>query len=243
MLIINADDLGRTPLATDNILACHARGRVTCASAMVFMVDSERSARRAQESGLETGLHLNFSEPFTGDRVPSGLLNDQKRVRRFLKASRYALVLYHPFLARAFTRVVKAQHAEYRRLYNDEPSHFDGHQHLHLATNVLTSGAIPRGTKVRRNFSFHDSQKSRINLWYRAIVDRALLRRHRCTDLFFSIANYLSLDGLQHIVHLANGKRVELMTHPEWPREYGFLTTDAVAGVLSGTTLIGYRDL
>ena len=45
MLIVNADDLGRNITATDNILCCHARRRVSSASAMMFMADSERAAR------------------------------------------------------------------------------------------------------------------------------------------------------------------------------------------------------
>ena len=66
MLIINADDWGRSIMETDATLRCYKVGRVTSVSAMMFMSDSERAAELARENGVDTGLHLNFSEPFTG---------------------------------------------------------------------------------------------------------------------------------------------------------------------------------
>lgn len=66
MLIVNADDLGRSKTATDNALSCYARQRITSASAMVFMEDSERAAEGARASGIDVGLHINFSERIKG---------------------------------------------------------------------------------------------------------------------------------------------------------------------------------
>ena len=65
MLIINADDLGRSRAETDAALRCYKAGRITSVSAMVFMSDSERAAEVARENELDVGLHLNFGEPFT----------------------------------------------------------------------------------------------------------------------------------------------------------------------------------
>src|SRR4051794_1033769 len=105
MLIVNADDLGRSPVATDRIMTCFAAGRIAAASAMVFMEDSERAAVLAKESGLDIGLHLNFTESFTGANVPLQLRREHERIRRFLLLSKYALLLYNPFLRRAFREV------------------------------------------------------------------------------------------------------------------------------------------
>src|SRR5262245_3430518 len=98
MLIVNADDLGRDTRATDTAIACHARGRITSASAMVFMADSARAATMATDAGLTTGLHLNLSERFTAPDVPAGPCKAHESICRFLSASRYALVAYHPGL-------------------------------------------------------------------------------------------------------------------------------------------------
>jgi len=61
MLIINADDWGRSRTETDAALQCYEKGRITSASAMVFMEDSERAADIAKENQVDVGLHLNFS--------------------------------------------------------------------------------------------------------------------------------------------------------------------------------------
>src|SRR5262245_3718285 len=100
MLIVNADDLGRCAAATDRIIACFAANRVSAASAMVFMQDSERAAALAKASGLDVGLHINFTENFTGPNVPQQLRREHERTGRFLRRSNYALLLYNPFLRR-----------------------------------------------------------------------------------------------------------------------------------------------
>ncbi len=66
MLIVNADDLGRSKAATDAAMVCYAKGRITSTSAMVFMMDSERAAEAASGAGLDVGLHVNFSEDVLG---------------------------------------------------------------------------------------------------------------------------------------------------------------------------------
>jgi len=240
MLIVNADDLGRLKPATDRALFCFARKRITSTSAMVFMEDSERAAQLALASGIDVGLHINLSESFTADSVPQSLRGYHDRIRRFLKLGKYSLLLYHPFLKTAFRYVYDAQHAEFLRLYHREPSHLDGHQHLHLASNMLMQHILPEGTKVRRSFSFRPGEKSFANRWYRAAVDRYLARRHRMTDYFFALAHHLTLSSLQPIVALADAANVELMTHPQVPGEYDFLLSDAYAEAVSQVRLAGY---
>lgn len=231
MLIVNADDLGRRREDTDSALACHARGRIDSASAMVHMADSERAAGLARAARLPVGLHLNLSEPFTADVGPE-LRASHARVCRFLRSGKYALLLYHPFLATDFARVVEAQFAEFRRLYGREPAHVDGHQHMHLCANVLLQRLLPAGARVRRSFSFARGQKSALNRWYRAGVDRTLTRRHRLVDQFFSLTQQLKAGRLDVVAALACEGDVELMAHPAWPHEYDYLMGDAFATLL-----------
>ena len=240
MLIVNADDLGRASVATDRILACHEKGRVTSTSAMVFMADSERAAALAVAAGVDVGLHINFSERFTGDSVPPRLRQDHDRVCRFLTASKYALLVYHPFLRRQFRVGLEAQYVEFKRLYGREPSHFDGHQHLHLASNLLLENRLPSGTKVRRSFSFRSGEKSLVNRIYRSAVDRRLARRHRLTDYFFALSQHLGSGCLERVVQLAKTANVELMTHPQIQNEYDFLMGDDFGRAISGVRLAGY---
>ena len=244
MLIINADDLGRSRNETDAVLACHARGRVTATSAMVFMADSERAASLARAAGIPVGLHLNLSERFTGAGVPAEVRSRHDRVVRFLKASRYALVLFNPLRAADFAAVVAAQFAEFRRLYGAEPAHVDGHQHMHLATNVLLQRLLPQGARVRRNFSFGPGQKGVVNRWYRARVDRLLARRHRLTDHFFSLSQQMQPGSIEPLLALSSAADVEVMVHPAWAHEYEFLMSDAFGRALGtlGTPPVEERE-
>jgi chitin disaccharide deacetylase len=243
MLIVNADDLGRLPVATDRILDCHEKGRITSTSAMVFMRDSERAAESAIESGIDVGLHINCSERLTADSVPQQLREYHDGICRFLTSSKYALLVYNPFLRGKFRFVLQAQHAEFKRLYGREPSHLDGHQHMHLASNLLLDNMLPEGSKVRRSFSFRPGEKSLLNRIYRAAVDRRLARRHRLTDHFFALAQHFGPGRLERVMDLAKHANVELMTHPEVQKEYDFLMADEFGRALSEVRLAGYDAL
>src|SRR5262245_37412586 len=129
MLIINADDWGRSVMETNAALRCYAMGRITSVSGMVFMVDSERAADLAKENELDVGLHLNFTDRFTSGRVASKLANHHNKIARFLTRNRYSQVFYNPALRREFAYSCKAQVEEFTRLFGRGPSHIDGHHH------------------------------------------------------------------------------------------------------------------
>ena len=98
MLIINADDWGRSVAETNAALKCFRERRITSVSAMVFMQDSNRAARLTKDYELDdVGLHLNFSEEFTDKSCSETLNETQGRIIRFLKRGKYAQLLYNPF--------------------------------------------------------------------------------------------------------------------------------------------------
>ena len=117
-------------------------------SAMVFMEDSERGAALAGEQGIDAGLHLNFTTPFSACGVPSTLGDHQRRLARYLRRHRFAPTVFHPGLTRSFEYVVSAQLDEFRRLYGAEPDRIDGHHHMHLCANVLVHATGGRGPRA-----------------------------------------------------------------------------------------------
>jgi predicted glycoside hydrolase/deacetylase ChbG (UPF0249 family) len=246
-LIVNADDWGRDAKTTDRILECVLCGAVSSASAMVFMEDSERAATLARTRGIDVGLHLNFTTSFSASDCPPRLKEHQQRLSRYLRANRLAQVVFHPGLADAFKHVVAAQLEEFRRLYGAEPDRIDGHHHMHLCANVLVGELMPKGTMVRRNFSFVPGEKSWMNRLYRKSVDRRLKRRHRLVDYLFSLTPLEPANRLQRIVSLAQHAVVELETHPVNCDEHRFLTSGESFNrvqIASGfTTSIHARDL
>ena len=229
MLIVNADDLGRSRDETNATLFCYSRGRISSTSAMVFMADSARAAELAADTGISTGIHLNLSERFTAPAAPAQLRESHDRICRFLRRNKYALIAYNPLLVGDFATVIHAQFDEFRRLYGRDPAHIDGHQHMHLATNVLWQGLLPAGVRVRRSFSFSKGKKGALNRWYRARVDAALARRHATVDFFYSLTSCLGDTNLGDVLAAARTSTVELMVHAAWPKEFEFLMSDDFA--------------
>jgi chitin disaccharide deacetylase len=223
-LVLNADDWGRDRETTDRILECFLSGTVSSASAMVFMADSERAAGLAREHNLDAGLHVNLTGAFSAMGTSPRLQEHQERIRRYLHGHRFAQVVFHPGLSRAFRYVVNAQLEEYQRLYGRAPQRLDGHHHMHLSANVLLAKLLPAGTIVRPSFSFYAGEKGAGNRVYRALINGLLARRHRSADYFFSLPPLEPGERLRRIFALARTKTVEIETHPINPEEYRFLT-------------------
>jgi chitin disaccharide deacetylase len=224
MLIINADDWGRSKPETNAALECFDRGAMTSVSAMVFMNDSHRAARLALEARIEVGLHINLTEEFDSPEAPDGVRESQRRIARFLRRGKYALLIYHPGLRRAFQYVYQAQAEEFQRLYGTAPAHFDGHLHMHHCANMMIGRLIPGGQRVRGNFSFWPGEKGVLNRAYRSLADFWMSRSYCLTDYFFSLSTCLKTGTLPRVIELAQKAEVELMTHPVYPKEYEFLT-------------------
>jgi len=226
MIIVNADDLGRSLLETDAALACYEHGRITSATAMVFMEDSRRAATIASDRGIDVGLHVNLTQRFT-DAVPAGPLRERHdRVARFLNARKYAFLVYNPVLRDDFRYVYQAQLEEFTRLYGRRPSHIDGHHHQHLCINMLLDRIIADGEKVRRSFHFWPDEKGWTNRAYRRTIDRLLAKRCTVTDYFFALEQCMSGRRRARVVEVAKTASVEIMTHPNEAAERTFLLSD-----------------
>jgi predicted glycoside hydrolase/deacetylase ChbG (UPF0249 family) len=242
MLIINADDWGRSPAETNSALDCFCSGRITSVTAMVFMGDSTRAADLAKEHGIEAGLHLNLNQPYTGCAA-SAAHKSHRMIAKFLNLSKFTVLLYHPLLRERFREVFEAQIEEFVRLYGKQPTHVDGHQHKHLCANVLRDEVIPRGFKIRRNFSFWPGEKGFINRAYRRFVDKKLSQRYGLTDFFFSLSECLRCNTLDRVSQLAKAGSVELMTHPVNQREYAYLKSGEYLRMISGIETGTYAQL
>jgi len=200
----------------------------------VFMEDSERAAHLARQHGVDAGLHLNFTMPYSAPHCPSRLMEHQDRLSRFLRSHRLAPVFYHLGLASSFEYVVKAQQEEYERLYGVPANRMDGHHHMHLCTNVVLQNLLPDGIIVRRNLSFAPGEKGFINRFYRRWQDRRLARGHRMTDFFFDLQPLEPRSRLQAILELATRFDVEVETHPIRDEEYRFLLDEELMRCAGG---------
>lgn len=213
-VIVNADDWGQDAETTDRSLECALRGTISSVSAMVFMKDSQRAASIAAAHHVDTGLHLNLTDSFSGPECPGSLAEHQRKIMRFLRSHRLAQVVYNPLLARSFDYSVRAQLEEYRRLFGAPVKRVDGHHHMHLCANVVAQKLLPAGAIVRRNFSFWPGEKSFANRAYRHWQDRRLALRHRLADYLFPLSALEVEDKKKRIVALTRRFNVEIETHP-----------------------------
>ena len=240
MLIINADDWGRSMEETDAALKCYKAGRITSVSAMVFTEDSDRAAELANEHNIEVGLHLNLTEKFTARTAPPMLKRAQERIAHFLRSTKFSQLLYNPFLRKEIAYSYQAQAAEFQRLFGKSPSHVDGHHHMHLCGNMLWSAAIPAGTRMRRNFSFWPGEKGWMNRTYRGVVDHWLLRKYKLTDYFFDLSQSMQEKKLERVMALAKSNTVELMTHPIVHTESEYLMSNQFQAMLQRLEIGSY---
>ena len=243
MLIINADDFGKSRLATNRILSCYEQGIVKSTSAMVFMEDSQRAADLAREYSIDVGLHLNFTQELTHRNHNSLFCNYHDRIAGFLTRNKYNLLIYNPALRKQFEYVFQVQFDEFERLYGASPSHINGHHHMHLCTNMLLDTIIPIGQKVRRHFTFARGEKSSLNRIYRSVINKFLARRYLTTDYLFSLSERIKTGRLSRALELAKTSSVELETHPELGEEFEWLIGNACVQAVSNLEKGTYSQL
>lgn len=149
-LIVNADDFGRSTGVNAGVAECHERGIVTSASLMVHWPAAEEASSYARaHPRLSIGLHVDLAEWVAlqdGDWRPL-----YERVAESDQA--------------AVAAEIDVQLAAFRKLVGRDPTHIDGHQHVHRdepAKSILLELATELGvplrdfsTRVRYSGSFY----------------------------------------------------------------------------------------
>ena len=246
LLIINADDWGYDLSTTEAIDECFRAGSVTSTSAMVHMADSARAATLAASSGYPVGLHVNLTEAFTGSDCPEDVRARQQRLVRHFAGPRRRMWGLNLRLFRKIERCIADQFDSFRDLYGREPTHVDGHEHVHQSLAVMFAHSIPSGTRMRPSFTFLPGEKSAFNRLARRSVNRLMRLRFESPRYFFDLAAMhpaLGGSGLERKLDLAHTNTVEVMTHPAIPAEQAILMDDDWSSLLRGRPLAGYQDL
>ncbi len=135
-LIVNADDFGRSAGVNEGVIACREDGIVTSASLMVRWPAAREAAVYARaNSRLSVGLHVDLLE-WTLDKGEWQPL--YARVARDDQA--------------AVEAEIQGQLASFRELVGRDPTHIDGHQHIHRkepAKSILLGLAEDLGVPLR----------------------------------------------------------------------------------------------
>ncbi len=243
MVIVTADDYGKSKHATNSILECFSNKRISSVSGMVFMEDSERAAALALETGMEVGLHLNFTLPFSSGSVSSRVREHQKRVVAYLTKNKIFQLIYNPLLANSFRYLFLAQQEEFMRLYSRVPDHFNGHHHMHLCANVLAGRLIPKGARVRRTYTFDRAEKNPLNRFFRRYLNHIISRRFISSDYFFSIEPVQNVERLRRLLNRGRRHTIEIEVHPEKNEESEFLMGDEFRALIEDICVGSFRAL
>ena len=184
-LIVNADDLGYTPLTSAGILAARRDGIVTSASVMVRRPDAEAAVRQAGEEGFDDlGLHLDLGEwTYLGGRW-----------RKL-----YGVVAMED--PAAVRDECERQLDRFRELVGRDPTHLDSHQHVHRDDPVRP---VAREIAARLGIVLRDASRTVAYAggFYGQYGDGR------------SAAECLSVEAILGILERATADVVELGCHP-----------------------------
>jgi len=119
VLIVNADDFGRSPGVNGGVVRTHEEGIVTSATMLVRWPAAADAAEYARRSSLSVGLHLDLGE---------------WEYRDGEWRARYDVVT--TMSREAVAEEIERQLGRFKRLTGRSPTHLDSHQHVHLSMPV-----------------------------------------------------------------------------------------------------------
>jgi chitin disaccharide deacetylase len=135
VLIVNADDFGRSPGVNEGVIRCHTDGIVTSAGLMVRWPAAEEAAAYARRADLSLGLHLDLGEwEYSAGEW----------------SARYEVLSEET--PDVVEREIRGQLERFERLTGTTPTHLDSHQHVHRdepARTALRKVGTELGVPVR----------------------------------------------------------------------------------------------
>ena len=143
VLIVNADDFGRSAAVNEGVVRCHERGVVTSATLMVRWPDAEAAAAYARRTpSLGVGLHFDVGE---------WVYADGEWTARYEVLAEETPATVREELRRQLER--------FEQLLGRPPDHLDSHQHVHRsdpARGAVLEAAERLGIPVRgeRGFTY-----------------------------------------------------------------------------------------
>jgi predicted glycoside hydrolase/deacetylase ChbG (UPF0249 family) len=123
VLIVNADDFGRSAAVNDGVARCHEHGIVTSTTLMVRWPAADAAAEYARRTpALGVGLHVDLGE---------WVFRDDEWHTRYEVLAEETPQTVREELARQLER--------FERLLGRPPDHLDSHQHVHRSDPARTA--------------------------------------------------------------------------------------------------------
>jgi hypothetical protein len=237
LLIVNADDFGYSRNVTDPVVAAYDEGLITSTTAMVWMRDTSRAVTFARERGMPVGLHLNLTLPFDGDHVPERVREQQARLTGMFDARSWSQVdLRHRAPDPQIREAVRHQLGSFRAQFG-EPTHIDGHHHIHLHPAVLV--CLPTDLPIRPPLTPPARVEAKPDRRGR-FVRKTFGGPDRCVSLQ-QIHPSLGGTGLE-LLAVAHKRVLEVMVHAQIDEEREALESDEWRAALASLELGSYRE-
>lgn len=142
MIIVNADDFGRTESINDSIIYAFERGFINRTTMMVNMPYVEEAVKIANEKNIldKVGLHLTLDEgyPLTEDIKNIDLFCDKNGCfnGKFRMSKKYFLSLNDSYVRKKCEEEIFSQLHCYKSL-GLSSFHIDSHHHVHTIPSIL----------------------------------------------------------------------------------------------------------
>uniref|UniRef100_A0A8D2HRL9 Carbohydrate deacetylase n=1 Tax=Urocitellus parryii TaxID=9999 RepID=A0A8D2HRL9_UROPR len=147
-LVVTADDFGYCPRRDEGIVEAFLAGTVTSVSLLVNGAAAESAAELARRHSIPTGLHANLSEGRPVGPARLGASSLLSREGFFLGKMGFREAVAAGDVALPQVREeLEAQLSRFRELLGRDPTHVDGHQHVHVLpgswVQAPRSGLLP----------------------------------------------------------------------------------------------------
>ena len=132
-LIINGDDFGFSPGQNLGIIKAHKDGILTSATALAngeYLLEGIEAAATCPDLGIGVHLTLDLGKPVLPPESVRSLVDESGQFRKYQE--HLPIVLNQDELFHEWTAQI-----EKIRSLGVEPTHFDGHHHLHLHKDVI----------------------------------------------------------------------------------------------------------
>jgi predicted glycoside hydrolase/deacetylase ChbG (UPF0249 family) len=202
-LIVNADDLGRTPGINAGVVEAHLQGIVTSSTVMVLEPAAAQGVADAIHSAPRLSLGLHFA--LTGGGLPA---STPDRVRSLLAEGRFRRFpsdLPEALAPDEVARELEGQISLFQKMAGHPPTHLDSHHHsaLHPSVQPVFAEAARRlGIPVRAStVAARD-----------ALRGRSVRTPDRFVDGFYGAG--ATAENLRSIITGLVDEVTELMCHP-----------------------------
>ncbi len=208
-LIVNGDDFGFSPGQNLGIIKAHKEGILTSTTALAngeYLLEGMEAAALCPDLGIGVHLTMDLGKPVLPPLSVPSLVDEKGQFKKYQE--HLPLVINHHELHAEWTAQI-----EKIRSLGVEPTHLDGHHHLHLHKDVIAVTmrlAMEYDLPIRYLPLYHGEEEIELLKKHKIKMIQGLADFYNDTVSEEYFLNFRS----NHTFH--DGDTVELMCHPAY---------------------------